>query len=94
MAQTTIPEWTVADRIRKARELAGLEQKDLAERLYVARQTVSTWENNPTTVPHRLKLERIAEVTQVPVSWLLTGTTGTGTDDRDYRGGNSEPLAA
>ena len=94
MADTMIPTWTVADRIRKAREVAGLDQIELAERLYVARSTVSTWENNPTTIPHRLKIDKIAEVTGVPASWLLTGSADTDTLPREYREGNAELVAA
>lgn len=94
MTQTVIPEWTVADRIRKARDVAGLEQEDLAALVYVARSTVSTWENAKGGVPHRLKLEKIAEVCGVSVSWLLTGHADTTDVDRDYRDGNWGALAA
>lgn len=94
MAETMIPTWTVADRIRKAREVAGLDQVELAERLYVARSTVSTWENSSTTVPHRLKIERIAQVCGVSASWLLTGSADISPVDREYWEGNAELVAA
>lgn len=35
-------------RLKEYRNLLGLSQDDLAERLYVSRQTISAWENNKT----------------------------------------------
>ena len=77
MATTdTIPDWTLSDRIRKAREYAGLEQEDLAALMYMGRSTVSNWENG-VNAPHRLKLEKLAEVCGVSFEWLLTGAVTT-----------------
>ncbi len=35
----------LGERLRKARQEAGLTQEDLAKRLDVSRQTISSWEN-------------------------------------------------
>lgn len=39
------PRWTVEDRLRKAREVAGLSVNDCAARLGVHRNTVTNWEH-------------------------------------------------
>lgn len=46
MSAGRTPEWTVADRLRKARESAGLEQQELATMIDCSRQTVGNYENN------------------------------------------------
>lgn len=49
MANTMIPQWTVHDRCRKARESAELDQAELAERMEVSRATVSNYETGFVT---------------------------------------------
>ncbi len=44
-----VPAWTVADRLRKAREHAGLEQAQLATDLGVSRNTVGNYEGGKVT---------------------------------------------
>lgn len=39
----------IGNRIKMHRETVGLSQEELAEKLYVSRQTVSKWENNRVT---------------------------------------------
>lgn len=73
MTVTQIPQWTLGDRIRKAREAAGLEQTDLADALYMSRAAVSAWENGHTK-PNTRKLVVIADVCGVPASWLVSGS--------------------
>jgi transcriptional regulator with XRE-family HTH domain len=87
MTITQIPQWTLGDRIRKAREVAGLEQQDLADALYMSRAAVSSWENSHSQ-PAPRKLAVIASVTGVSASWLLTGTADTEADT----GRNSDQL--
>ena len=65
-------EWDVSDRLRKAREVAGLEQQQLAERMQVSRQTIGNYENR------RVRLNRgfialWSLATGAPLEWVLTG---------------------
>lgn len=65
----TIPVWTQPDRLRKAREHAGLSQDQLADRVGISRRSVSTYEANGTS--KRPVLLAWALVCGVPLSWLL-----------------------
>ena len=70
MAHTeVVPQWTLTDRLRKARESAGLNQPQLAEALGVSSNTVGNYERGFTT-PRRMVLMAWAMVTGVPVEWL------------------------
>lgn len=68
-----VPVWTVADRIRKARESAGMSQTDLANVTSISRRSLSSYEASATT-PRRPQLVVIALATGVPVAWLDKGT--------------------
>ena len=70
-----IPEFTFADRCRKARELTGMSKEDFADRIGVTRHTVSNYEAGRTTRPQRLVLSQWAMATGVDRDWLLTGET-------------------
>lgn len=61
-----VPQWTVADRLRKAREWAGVEQAELAERMGVSRGTVSNAETGRRAV-RLITLKAWALETGVPV---------------------------
>lgn len=63
------PSWTLADRIRKAREHAGLKQEDLAQKMETTRQTLGRWENG-THTPTEKNLQALAESTGVPLEWF------------------------
>lgn len=67
-----IPQWTMADRLRKARELTGLDQGEFAERCEISRQAVGNYESGRRN-PRGLYLRAWAEATGVPVEWLETG---------------------
>lgn len=71
-----IPRWTVADRIRKARETMGMGQSDLAAATGISRSTISNYEASATT-PRRPQLVVIALATGVPVEWLQHGDMAT-----------------
>ena len=75
MAATFIPEWTTADRLRKARESACIDQAELADRIGIARQTVNNYERGRTTNYRRIVLNQWALATGVPVEWLTAGTS-------------------
>lgn len=68
-----VPEWTIADRMRKSREHAGLDQGELAELIGIARNTVSNYERAQTE-PRRPALIAWSMATGVPLAWLETGT--------------------
>jgi transcriptional regulator with XRE-family HTH domain len=67
-----IPEFRIGDRLRRAREITGLDRKDFAAEVGVSRSTVSNVENGVTT-PSRLVVRAWALRTGVPADWLETG---------------------
>lgn len=67
----------MGDRLRKAREDAGMSQAQLAVAIGISRNTVSNAELGDRT-PLTVTLRAWAEVTGVPVQWLQTGTVGGG----------------
>lgn len=60
---------TLSQRLRASRLLAGLEQAEIAQRLGVARTTVSTWEQGKTE-PSATHFVRWAQITGQPLEWL------------------------
>lgn len=81
-----IPVWTLPDRLRKARQHAGLRQADIAPLLFVGRSTIAAWENG-VHQPGELQLMRWSDVTDVPLPWIKYGIGGSpsptgGTTDR------------
>lgn len=66
-----IPEWTVGDRLRKAREWRGLTQYELASAVGVSRNSVSNYEVGATE-PRRIVLNAWAMATGVSLNWLLS----------------------
>ena len=61
---------TLGERIRAARQAAGLSQEKLAERLGLTRQAVTKWESGQSA-PSTENLLHLAEVLGVPVTALL-----------------------
>ncbi|HIW42891.1 MAG TPA: helix-turn-helix domain-containing protein [Candidatus Mediterraneibacter vanvlietii] len=61
----------LSDNIRKLREENGMTQQQMAEQLYVSRQTVCRWENGSRT-PDLDMAERIAEIFHVSVDELIS----------------------
>jgi transcriptional regulator with XRE-family HTH domain len=70
--QGTIPDWDLADRMRKALREAGIGIQEIADYLEVARGTVSTWING-RNAPSRQTLRLWAMRTGVPYEWLKDG---------------------
>ena len=74
-----IPEWTQGDRLRKAREDAGLDQKELADRIGVSRATISNAEVGSRETLE-VTIRAWAMATGVPLAWLqgrpVTGPDG------------------
>ena len=73
METVKTPIWTRGDRIRKAREFAGLKQADLAALLHVGRSTIAGWENDLHR-PSYTDLAAIAEHASVPFEWIENGS--------------------
>lgn len=67
----------IGHRIRMARERAGYDREQLAERVKVHAGSIARWETGGS-VPHAYTMERIAEVTGVPVELLRTGRADPG----------------
>ncbi|MBO4636070.1 MAG: helix-turn-helix transcriptional regulator [Clostridiales bacterium] len=62
----------LGEQIKKHRNIAGLSQEALAERIYVSRQTISNWETSKN-YPDINSLIRLSEVFGVSVDDLLKG---------------------
>ena len=65
-------DFTLGDRLRKAREFAGLEIQELAEAVDVHRQSVTRYETDKAR-PKRGTLLLWSYATGVSVSWLEDG---------------------
>lgn len=66
---------TLGQRLRYARQAAGLEQDDLVPHVMTTRQAISGWENDKAR-PHALKLQAFAKACNVPVEFF-DGETAT-----------------
>lgn len=64
---------TMGGRIREARELAGLSQTEVANRIGVSRAAVSLWESDQTKQLAGLNLQRLASLLGRSAEWLATG---------------------
>ena len=72
---------TFGDRLAGAREQAGMTQVELAKRLGVKLSTLKSWEDD-FNEPRANKLQMLAGILNVSLSWLLTGE-GEGIDAPD-----------
>ena len=91
-----VPEFTRADRLRKAREELGLDQGAFAELIGVSRGTVSNYERGTTPADRIVVLRAWALATRVSYEWLLHGETprpeGPGGLKYAIRDSNPEPA--
>jgi transcriptional regulator with XRE-family HTH domain len=79
---SAVPEWNLADRLRKARISAGLEQADLEEIAGISRKSISNYENG-RTVPSKPVLLSWALACGVDLDWLSgSGPTRRGGNGR------------
>ncbi|MEJ4103005.1 helix-turn-helix transcriptional regulator [Corynebacterium mastitidis] len=69
-----VPRFDFSDRVRKAREYAGLTQQDLADAAGIGRATITRIEQGKT-VPRRPTIVSLALATGVDQIWLETGET-------------------
>lgn len=75
-----LPEWSLGDRLRKARQSAGLSRSEMRSQLFergitAALSTLSAWETDAARPGHGKDLLKViaawADITRVPTSWLL-----------------------
>ena len=72
MTDLHVPQWTVTDRLIKAREAEHLTQHDMAERFGVNTKTIGRWERGLVSMKG-YQVQAWAMACGVPVAWLLTG---------------------
>ncbi len=75
MARDVVLDWTLGDRLRKAREHAGLHQKDMAKAFGVTAKAISNWEHgrgSPRGDQGEL-CEKWGKLTGVDAGWLMSG---------------------
>ena len=70
---------TLGGRLSRARDAARLSAKDLADRLGVRVETISSWERDRAE-PRTNRLFALASILGVTPAWLMTGI-GRGPDD-------------
>jgi transcriptional regulator with XRE-family HTH domain len=68
------PDWSLGDRIRKARVTTGMTQTEFAAAIGVKEGTLAAWETSrahPRSADIVDVAKRIETVTKIPASWLL-----------------------
>ena len=61
------------ERLKNAREAAGMSRKHMAGRIGVKLGTVESWESG-TLAPRANRLSMLANMLNVPLLWLLAGS--------------------
>lgn len=74
--QGSIPEFTIGDRLRKAREFAGMDMNELAAAIEIHRQTVARYETG-VAAPKRYVLLSWSLATGVDMDWITSGAIST-----------------
>lgn len=70
----SVPEWDLADRMRKSLRVAGIGVQEIAEYLGVGRNTVSTWINGKIVLS--VQTQRLwALRCGVAYEWIASGVT-------------------
>lgn len=72
-----MPDNSLAARLARARQLAGLTQEDAATRLSIRRPSISEMESGKRQVKSE-ELKALAELYGASISWLATGDTESG----------------
>lgn len=65
-----IPNWTLGERLRKAREDMDVTQKELAALIGISDGTVQNYEGDKIERPKGIVIREWARVTGVPLWWL------------------------
>lgn len=67
-----LPVWTFGDRIRKARTIAGMDQRQFAETIEVNPSSLAAWETDRATPRNIVAIsKRVEALTRIPAAWLL-----------------------
>lgn len=74
-AAAGVPEWTLGDRMGKARRSAGLSKSGIAEGFGIHVNSITNYEMDRTS-PRKTVLMAWALRCGVPFAWLATGDTG------------------
>ena len=77
-----VPEWSLGDRLRKARSLTGMTAAQFAAKIGVSDSTINNAEGDKRAV-RRITLNAWALATGVSLEWLETGIAGTTTPPPD-----------
>ncbi len=86
------PDFTLADRLRKAREFAGLEQNELAALTHISRNTIGNYEGGKVR-PKMSYLMLWAQVCGVDLDWLC-GDDVRPTVTRQYLPSHTAPVVS
>ena len=76
----TVPEWTLGDRLRKARAITGMTTREFAERIGVSHGTITNAEGDKRAV-RPITIKAWALATGVDAHWLETGNPQISPDD-------------
>jgi transcriptional regulator with XRE-family HTH domain len=72
---TLIPDWRLADRIRRAVDFGDVDKQQLADECGVSIKTIYNWISGVSR-PRRAALKQISEMSGVSLEWLETGYAG------------------
>jgi transcriptional regulator with XRE-family HTH domain len=66
------PTWSFGDRVRKARDLTGLNQKEFAAAIGASEGSIATWETDRAKPRDIVQVaKRIEMLTRIPAEWTL-----------------------
>ncbi|HWA67244.1 MAG TPA: helix-turn-helix transcriptional regulator [Mycobacteriales bacterium] len=79
---SVVPEWTIGDRLRKARETTNLDRQAFATDLGIARNTLTKYETGDRLPPRPLLIAWCVR-TGVSMTWVMTGNAADPSPDGD-----------
>lgn len=66
------PTWTFGDRVRKARDMADMNQRDFSAAIGTTEGSLATWETGRSKPRDIVAIaKRVEMLTHIPASWLL-----------------------
>jgi transcriptional regulator with XRE-family HTH domain len=86
-----VPQWTLGDRLRKAREIASLNQSEMAEQIGIARNSIANYEGGKYEPPRPVMIAW-AFRTGVALDWLETGRVTAVPDDDETHHNRSDAI--
>lgn len=77
MDHYNVPQWTLGDRLRKARAVSGKDQREFAELLGVKPGSLAGWETDRTRPRDLVAVaKRIEMALHIPAAWVLGVDSG------------------